>query len=254
MSDVEELKSAYKEKIHKQRNEAISVALPSSTSSSPFHSRHLPPIQPEALVEQRFSDAKAPSDKPSNPHGVKTLSSFIDVEKTRELPEKDIEQIWRLRHARNPQSLCAVIPLPTYSRIVATAKSHPQFILPIPREGKGAEMHFLEWTFPTPTTVTVIFTQLAEYRLRGEYSQPHTIVSHHTDLANSKGLVLLQGNVTEGRGVSIEEGKWLLMCLQKFYTTAGHGNDRRKKLLEQFTRGDFAFEINELLEEAERIT
>lgn len=253
MSDVEELKSAYKEEIHKQRNEAISVALPSSTSSSSFHPRHLPPIQPEASAEQTLSNAKPPFDKPSNPHGVKTLSSYIDVEKTRELPEKDIEQIWRLRHAHNPQSLCAVIPQPTYRRIVATAKSHPQFILPIPREGKGAEMHFLEWTFPTPTTVTVIFTHLAEYRLRGEYSQPHTIVSHHIDLANSKGLVLLQGSVTEGRGVSVEEGKWLLMCLQKFYT-AGHGNDRRKKLLEQFTRGDLAFEINELLEEAERIT
>lgn len=253
MSDVEELKSAYKEKIHKQPDEAISVSLPSSTSSSPFHPRPLRPIQPEASAEQTLSDERPPFDKASNPHGVKTLSSYINVEKTRELPEKDIEQIWRLRHAHNPQSLCAVIPQPIYNRIVATAKLHPQFILPIPREGKGAEMHFLEWTFPTPTTVTVIFTHLAEYRLRVEYSQPHTIVSHHTDLANSKGLVLLQGSVTKGRGVSVEEGKWLLMCLQKFYT-AGHGNDGRKKLLEQFTRGDFAFEINELLEEAGKIT
>lgn len=253
MSDVEELKSAYKEKVHKQRDEAISAALPSSTSPSPFHPRPLPPIQPEASADHALSDAKPPFNIPSNSHGVKTLSSYIDVEKTRVLPEKDIEQIWRLRHAHNPQSLCAVIQLPTFNRIVATAKSHPQFILPIPREGKGAEMHFLEWTFPTPTTVTVIFTHLAEYRLRGEYSQPHTIVSHHTDFANSRGLVLLQGSVTEGRGVSVEEGKWLLMCLQKFYS-AGHGNDRRKKLLEQFTRGDTAFEIDELLDEAEKNT
>lgn len=253
MSDVEELKSAYKEKIQKQRDEAINAALPVSTSSSLFPPRPLQPIQPEASAEQALSDAKPPFNKPSNPHGVKTLSAYIDIEKTGELPQKEIEQIWRLRHAHNPQSLCAVIPKPTYNQIVATAKSHPQFILPIPREGKGAEMHFLEWTFPTPTTVTVIFTHLAEYRLRGEYSQPHTIVSHHTDFADSKGLVLLQGSVTEGRGVSVEEGKWLLMCLQKFYT-AGHGNNGRKKLLEQFTRGDFAFEINELLEEAEKIT
>lgn len=252
MSDVEELKSAYKEKIRKQRDEAINAALPSSTSSSSFPPRTLPPIQPEASAEQASYDAKPPLNKPPNAHGIKTLSSYIDIEKTRELPQKEIEKIWRLRHAHNPQSLCAVIPQPTYNRIVATAKSHPQFILPIPRESKGAEMHFLEWTFPTPTTVTVIFTHLAEYRLRGEYSQPHTIVSHHTDLADSKGLVLLQGSVTEGRGVSVEEGKWLLMCLQKFYT-AGCGNDGRKKLLEQFTRGDFAFEINELLEEAEKM-
>lgn len=253
MSDVEELRAACKEKIQKQRDEAIGAALPSSTSSSPFPPRPLPPIQPEASVEQALSDAKPPYKKPTNSHGVKTLASYIDIEKIRELPQEEIAQIWRLRHVHNLQSLCAVIPQPTYNHIVATAKSHPQFILPIPREGKGAEMHFLEWSFPSPTTVTVIFTHLAEYRLRGEYSQPHTIVSHHTDLADSKGLVLLQGSVTEGRGVSVEEAKWLIMCLQKFYN-GGHGNNGRKKLLEQFTRGDFAFEINELLEEAEKIT
>ena len=52
------------------------------------------------------------------------------------------------------------------------------------------------------------------------------------DLAEPKGLVLLQGNVMEGRGITVDEGKWLLMCLQKFYGGDGPSG-ARKKLLEQ---------------------
>lgn len=188
----------------------------------------------------------------STPPGVKTLSSYIDVPKTLELPQKEIEYIWRLRHAADAQSLCAVIPHSTYTPIEATARRHPQFILPLPREGQGAEIHFLQWTFPTPTTATVLFTHLAEYKLRGEFSQPHTTVTHHLDLAGPKDLVLLQGTVVEGRGITVDEGKSLLMCLQKFY---GGGNEmgERKKLLEQFSQGDGGFKVEVLLEEAEKV-
>jgi len=139
-----------------------------------------------------------------------------------------------------------------YKQIEQTARRHPQFILPLHREGQGAEIHFLQWTFPTPTTTTVLFTHLAEYKLRGEYSQPHTTVTHHLDLVGPKGLVLLQGSVVEGRGITVDEGKWLLMCLQKFYGV-GEETTARKKLLEQFSQGDGRFRVEELLEEAEKI-
>ena len=87
--------------------------------------------------------------------------------------------------------------------------------------------------------------------MRGEYAQPHTTVTHHLDMREEKGLVLLQGSVVEGRGVSVEEGKWLLMCLQKFYGGEGE-KEGRKRLLEQFSGGDEAFKVEELLEEAEK--
>ena len=64
--------------------------------------------------------------------------------------------------------------------------------------------------------------------------------------------MLLQGNVAEGRGVSVDEGKWLLMCLQKFYGGVEEKAER-KKLLEQFSQGDGGFKVEELLQEAEKI-
>jgi len=77
-------------------------------------------------------------------------------------------------------------------------------------------------------------------------------VTHHLDLVGPKGLVLLQGSVVEGRGITVDEGKWLLMCLQKFYGV-GEETTARKKLLEQFSQGDGRFRVEELLEEAEKI-
>lgn len=51
--------------------------------------------------------------------------------------------------------------------------------------------------------------------------------------------------------MTVDEGKWLLMCLQKFY--GGEKRVEKKKLLEQFSQGDGKFNVEELLEEAEKI-
>ena len=244
LKDVNELKAVYQDKIKTERKKALAPT--TSPASSSVFPTPPPPPQPSTSTTK-----PTPSNKSSNPPGLKTLSSYIDIAKTLELPQKEIEYIWRLRHAPDPQSLCAIIPQSTYRRIEATARRHPQFILPLPREGQGAEIHFLQWTFPSPTTITVLFTHLAEYKLRGEYAQPHTTVTHHLDLADPKGLILLQGTVVDGRGITVDEGKWLLMCLQKFY--GGEEKVERKKLLKQFNQGDVGFKVEELLEEAEKI-
>ena len=247
---MDELKALYQDKIQSQRRQALAPESINSATSSGFPS---PPPPPQVLAQSapKSSSQTSASNKSSNSPGIKLLSSYIDIPKTLELPPKEIEYVWRLRHASDPQSLCAVIPQSTYNRIEATARRHPQFILPIPREGKGAEIHFLQWTFPSPTTSTVLFTHLAEFKLRGEYAQPHTTVTHHLDLVDPKGLVLLHGNVVAGRGISVDEGKWLLMCLQKFY--GAELKVERQKLLEQFSQGDGGFKVEELLEEAEKV-
>jgi len=225
------------------------------TQQTSKHIPYQPPPPPQPQVDESDAQISAPASKSTSSEskaGIKTLSSFIDVQKTLQLPPKDIEYLWRLRHVNDSRSLCATIAADIFFRIAQTARRHPQFILPLPREGQGAEIHFLQWTFPSPTTATVLFTHLAEYKLRGEYSQPHTTVTHHLDLADEKGLVLLQGSVLPDRGVTVDEGKWLLMCLQKFYGQTAEQTPRRK-LMQQFSEGDTGFKVEELLEEAEKI-
>lgn len=297
---VSGLKDSYKDKISElKKNATVPVGIQSGTatsspqtSGSTFTQPPPPPPspQPEATIQNQPSEKKKKSS--SDTPGVKPLSSYLDLEKVASLSKKELEYVWRLRHADDPLSLCAAIPLETYQRIYRTARIHPQFVLPLPRptadDGSGdvkqseqgfeggersaADIHFLQWGFHPPAgppaapdakttnthTSTVLFTHLAAYKLHGSYAQPHTAVIHHLDLADSHGLVLLSGSVTEGRGVSVEESRWLLMCLQKFYDHGGHGGgiglEKRQSLLQKFSSGDQGFDLAELVDEAERIS
>ncbi|KAL8900866.1 MAG: hypothetical protein Q9207_005490 [Kuettlingeria erythrocarpa] len=247
LQSVEELKAVYKGRAQSHRP---SDPPPNHRATSPF-----PPPPPAPTPVTSHGHSLASSTLPSStPPGLKTLSSYLDLEKTLELPPKEIEYIWRLRHASSPTSLCAVLQSGTYNWIARTARKHPQFILPLPREGSaGAEIHFLQWAFPGPDTVTIVFTHLAEYKLRGEFSQPHTTITMHTELLQEKDLVLMLGQVVEGRGVSVEDARLLVLCLQRFYAIQQDGDSGRQKLLEMFSEGNTAFRIEELVEEAEKI-
>ncbi|KAL8851739.1 MAG: hypothetical protein Q9221_003349 [Calogaya cf. arnoldii] len=244
VQSVDELKTIYKDRIQQQREKAT----PNAAFPQP------PPPPSPTPIDLPTPPSSPPPPKSSTPPGLKTLSSYLDLPKTLALPPKEIEYIWRLRHAASPTSLCAILPSPTYLLIQQTARKHPHFILPLPRSGSsGAEIHFLQWSFPAPDTATVVFTHLAEYKLRGEFSQPHTIITMHMELMGSKGLVLMQGQVLEGRGVNVEEARWLVLCLQKFYGGEEGEYVSRRRLLEKFSKGDETFRVEELVDEAEKI-
>jgi ATP synthase F1 complex assembly factor 1 len=200
-------------------------------------------------------DARSMSENTSILPGVKTLSSFVDIDKLSVHKDpKEIELIWRARFVDDKNSLCAVMSKGTYQRMEEVARNHPMFLLPLPRDGQGVEMHLLQWSFPSKYSSTIIFTTLADYKLRGEFAQPHTTLTHHLELAESKALVLAQGQVVTERGVEVNHAQWLVMALQKFYgVIEGKESERRKRMLEMFSRGEEGFKVEELIEEAERI-
>lgn len=262
-NSIDDLKSAYADKIDAERKkDAIEYPIPTIPQAP-----ETPVSQPNRGPTPAQKAAKATSVPPSasGKAAIQSLDEIVDVEKIRELPEKELTAVWRLRHANSPHKLCAVIPTASYKAMEEMARQSPQFVLPVPHESQGAEIHFLQWTFdPASNTSTVLFTQLAEFKTRGEFAQPHTTVTHHLDLANDKGLVLMQGQTMEDRGVQPEHAKWLVMCLQRFYgawesTEAGlegarkERADERKKLVQWFGNGDSRFSVEKLLEEAERM-
>lgn len=165
--------------------------------------------------------------------------------------------------------------------MAAAARSNPQFILPLPRQRPentqsedsaavegGADIHFLQWGFHPPAaspasplqtfnthTSTIVFTHLAAYKLHGSYAQPHTTITHHLDLADEKGLVLMHGQVMTDSGVSASEASWLVSCVQRFYDFDGEGSGRKGELLRMFTRGDVeGFKIEDLVSETETLS
>ncbi|KAI1934681.1 hypothetical protein LOZ66_005841 [Ophidiomyces ophidiicola] len=291
-SSISSLKEAYQDKIQAVRS-ADAAAAPLPDELNGLSSSPPPPAASPTSSSLHATPPSKPLESPSKSStpGIKPLSAYLDVSKILTLPQKEIETLWRLRHAPKPNSICATIPLETYHRIIKTARQNPQFILPLPREidtpaetpsetgaptrtSTAAEMHFLQWAFhppsSTPTrpptsadfktenthTSTVIFTQLASYKLHGAYSQPHTIITHHLDLADDKGLVLMNGTVMPDKGVSLDEAKLLVMWLQRFYDWGVDGNEggRKGKILRMFSRGDVeGFKVEELIEEVEKV-
>jgi ATP synthase F1 complex assembly factor 1 len=283
LDSIESLKEAYKDKIseHRRKASTITTPEPATSETSTIVSDARPPHP--ATSSPVVNAVKATTEIP----GIKPLSSFLNVEKILALPPKEIDTLWRLRHANNQRSICAVIPLDTYQRMASAARSHPQFILPLPRqtvavpenangesatvEG-GADIHFLQWGFHPPTspptttssvspsqtanthTSTIVFTHLEAYKLHGSFAPPHTTITHHLDLADEKGLVLMHGQVMPDQGVSTAEGSWLVSCVQRFYDFDGEGSGRKGELLRMFSRGDVeGFRIQDLVEETERI-
>lgn len=282
-ADIGELKRAYADKIHDVRKkDALAGTIPpgllgdeegedspaattttttteKTITSSPARETPTPgPLTPEAAAAHHV---KSSSSGTASASGVKPLSAILDLPKARALPVPELLAVWRLRHASDPRSLCAGVPYHTYAAMEALARRRPQFVLPVPHLEQGAEIHFLQWTFDAATgTSTVLFTQLAEYKARGEFAAPHTTVTHHLDLAAEKKIVLMQGQVLEGRGVRPEDSRWLVMCLQRFYggwdgegTADKERAEERRNLLEWFGTGDPRFSVEKLLEESQRL-
>jgi len=276
LRDVSELKAAYADRIKElKKNDSISIpgldALladeqPTTTPS------------PSSTQSQTQTQTQPPTASPSTVQGtIKPLSEILDLPKARELPVKELTAIWRLRHASQKNSLCAVVPTSTYRALERTARQYPNFVLPVPREGQGAEIHFLQWVFDAASgTSTVLFTQLAEYKARGEWAQPHTSVTHYADFGSetekgkgkglseegNQGVVLMAGNVVDGRGATVQDAQWLVMLLQRFYAeearSSGNGggeggNSEKRELLEAFAKGDGDFSVEKLLEESEKL-
>lgn len=274
LEGIDSLKEAYADKIQDLR---MKDAIPPNQGPSPTSSEQTPP-QPASPASSPPSAAAAASitnnaSRSSTP-AVKPLSAYLDIDKARTLPATELSAVWRLRHAASPQRLCATVPSRTYAAMEAAARRCPQFVLPVPHPGQGAEIHFLQWTFDdgaetgSAPTSTVLFTQLAEYKNRGEFAQPHTSITHHLDFAAEKDVVLMEGNVVEGRGAKVEDAQWLVMCLQRFYggwdgqgaegqsaadDLARERAEERRKLLDWFGRGDARFSVEKLMEEAERL-
>ncbi|KAJ5612930.1 hypothetical protein N7510_006124 [Penicillium lagena] len=284
---IESLKEAYNEKIQDLRYKASTAVTPETGAPSPNNAI---PESPPPRPNQSPTAQAARAATSNSSSGVKPLNSFVNVEKIRELPPKEIEALWRLRHANNPTSICAVIPLETYQRIAEAARHNPQFILPLPRQQTdpespdqpqqtpdgatattNADIHFLQWAFHPPAedsssagqggsgtanthTSTVIFTGLGAYKMHGSFAQPHTTITHHLDLADDKGLVLMHGQVMPDSGVSTTEATWLVSCVQRFYDFDGQASGRKGELVRMFTRGDVEnFKVEELMEETERV-
>jgi len=172
---------------------------------------------------------------------VKPLNSIMDLHRIFTTPHSsaDIGNLWTAYHGSRSGGtgrgfLSAVVPLTSYEEMVNEARRYPTFVLPLIRPttedgAPGYEFYFLEWSLhPTENPEnspisTILFTSLAEYKLRQSYAQPHLVITHYTELAETHGIVLLRGELTpisnDGQQyrLSQEDAHLLAFGVQRFF-------------------------------------
>lgn len=194
---------------------------------------------------------RSPIDKEAPKVPYKTMSSYVDVDKIKELPRKEIEFLWKARFISKDRNLHAVVQDVQFANIYANAFKNPSFILPLPKNNEGYEMHFVQWSFVGPHTTHCMLTTVAEYKLHKEYAKPHTTLMFHQELRD-QGVILMNGQVETESALSMEEALLLVMNVQRFYGDIGNPDNSRRKyeLLRAFTVGDDLFDMDELIKES----
>ncbi|KWU44469.1 ATP11-domain-containing protein, partial [Rhodotorula sp. JG-1b] len=194
------------------------------------------------------------------------LNDIMDLSKASDLTTQALSQLWTAYH-QSKGFLSAAVPLETYLRMLNSARKYPLFVLPLARvaelpEGQEAEsateMHLLEWsllpqpsaTEPVPPPSTVLFTPLAEYKARQEFSQPYLILTHYTDLAASHNVVLMRGEISANVALNSTDAQMLAIRMQMFYNDTGKGGDlerQRRELLRSFHETPEQFDVDALI-------
>ncbi|KAG4305298.1 hypothetical protein PORY_001468 [Pneumocystis oryctolagi] len=184
---------------------------------------------------------------------IKTLSSYVDIEKLQLHDIKEIELIWKACHIKNEYNICGLIPSLKFDIMEKNAKKYNMFILPV-NHTQGIEMHFLQWFLSNRFTKYILITSLLEYKTKGEFARPHTFLSYYTDLSSDKNIVLMKGELEKDRGITINDLRIMVFQIEKFFsaTENDQNNSLRLKLLEEFNSGK-NFNISTLINECDKL-
>lgn len=165
----------------------------------------------------------------------KPLDSIIDVERAKNKSPEELAAIWDDYHLGRGH-IGASMTAKLYHLLENRAADCRHFVVPLWR-GSGYTTMFVQVQMPY-----MIFTGLEDYKARGTQAAPYFTVSHYTEFAETKDLVLVRGDVVFTSKLTDTEAKWLLETTQSFYL-----NDTRFKLVECFNKETREFEFKDVL-------
>ncbi|XP_020600977.1 ATP synthase mitochondrial F1 complex assembly factor 1-like [Orbicella faveolata] len=180
-------------------------------------------------LQQRAADSALLGSNPlsstgeASTYGQKTLNSIMHLDKIMDKSAEEIGQIWREYH-KDKDCISAVIPSNLYDRMEERFLKFPLFIYPLPRE-QGYEFMYAEFK-----DHKCYFTSLLHYQTRGENAPWSLAMKHFTELRDSKGIVLMVGEVDTNE-MSVLDAQWLAYQVQMYYASQG---DRREEILKTF--------------------
>ncbi|GBF97933.1 ATP synthase F1 complex assembly factor [Raphidocelis subcapitata] len=172
--------------------------------------------------------AAAPACSTSGASGVRSMSGFtmasptkleevMHLEQLQDKSAEEIEQIWLEFHKDPKQRRVAdVMSAEEWKHVQARARASPMFALPLSKPG-GYVTLLLNWQAPLALL---------------------------TSLAESKGVVLLRGDIMNDLVISLAEGRTLLQLVRAFYL-----DPSAHRLVYQFNHEPEEFSFDALLAE-----
>ncbi|KAJ1654012.1 hypothetical protein IWQ61_005978 [Dispira simplex] len=155
-----------------------------------------------------------------------------------------IRKLW-IEYHTHKDMLAAVIPEASYEKLYRQSQLYPRFVFPVPH-GDGVEVYYAQFHYHQ-----CFFTPLLEYKTHGESAKPYLTLSHYTELRDTKGIVLMRGELASSSlSLSLESAQLLALMLQQFYLT---GSKAKHQLVEEFNTSPQNFDFNRVLEEANKL-
>ncbi|XP_008784439.2 uncharacterized protein LOC103703378 [Phoenix dactylifera] len=176
------------------------------------------------------------------PLQAKPLDSIIDIERAKTRSPEDLISIWDDYHLGRGH-VGASMKAKLYHLMEQRSITCRHFVIPLWR-GSGYTNMFVQVQMPH-----ILFTSLEDYKARGTQASPYFTVTHYTEFAESKDVVLIRGDVVFTSKLSDSEARWLLETAQSFYL-----NDVRYKLVERFNKETHEFEFKDVLQTLEMPT
>lgn len=163
------------------------------------------------------------TDSVSSPRQRKDLNSIVKLDLLQTKSAEEIGQIWTQHYSGHSGVVYASIPVEKYERLKAKGKECPLYIYPLPRECG------YEFILGQCANDDWYFTPLIAYQTHGEYAPYCLAIHYYTELASSKGTVLMMGEI------SSDDLKSELATLLVHETQLMYGSDENFKLVKSMS-------------------
>jgi len=201
------------------------------------------------VEEKGFSMPTKPKATPcSQGQGVsqlseKSLSSLMKVELLADKTKQEVGDIWRQYHA-NKDAVAAVIPADMWASMTALFEEHKTFLFPLPRK-EGYEFVVVQFQGKEAH-----FTTLINYQAYKENAPECLTIVHYTELADTKGIVLMVGEFDKNF-LTIQEAQCLANYVEMFYCNP---SVEKRDLMDTFTHRPEQFKHADLIAQIENVS
>ena len=211
------------EKIKQTKPEEYEAALDKIYGKKPSKPTEKPlsDVQGSSMLSKMASSSKSEQNDQSSSESQKRkdLDSIVKLDLLREKSAEEISQIWSQHYAGKDGVVFATVPVDKYTRLKVKGKEFPLFIYPLPRETG------FEFMLGQCSEDDWYYTPLISYQTHGEYAPYSLAIHYYPELAESKGIVLMMGEICA------EELKPELATLLALQTQLIYGSDENLELV-----------------------